>query len=62
MKHLISTIQFLSTYLQRVFEMFLPVVITLFVYYQIERTESDKAAPNDSPKLPKMKQPIKPVS
>lgn len=51
-----STIQFLSTYLERVFEIFVPVIITLFVYFQIERTESGRSVVTESPRYQKSKQ------
>jgi hypothetical protein len=37
-----ATIEFISTYLRRLFDFILPLTIILFVYYNIERTESLK--------------------
>ena len=36
---LFSNFQFLTIYLHRVFEIFLPLIITLFVYFHIERSD-----------------------
>lgn len=41
-RQLFSNFQFLTVYLHRVFEIFLPLVITLFVYFHIERSEASK--------------------